>query len=363
VRRGLRVDINLDAAGYNLELIGKRVRGAPVIAVVKADAYGHGAVELSERLLHAGAHSLAVAFVSEARELRDAGVKAPILVLFDRDEIPTFLDLSLTPVLHDLSSAKAFDMEAGNKGVKLDVHLKVDTGMGRMGFNDEGLSSLMEALELRNINVTGLMSHFADADLEDSKFSLMQIEAFSIIHDRLAEKSIKPLCHMANSAASLSLPEAAFDAVRPGLALYGISPFRDKDYGLRPVMSVRAPVLALRKMPKGKTISYGRTYSATRDMVVAVLAAGYADGFPRSLSNNAEVIIRGKRAPIVGRVCMDLSIADVTHIEDVSDADEALILGSDGSETITAWDIAERAGTIPYEILTGMGRMSERRYS
>jgi len=363
VRRGLRVNIDLDAAASNLELIGKSVHGVPVIAVVKADAYGHGAVELSRKLLQAGAHSLAVAFVSEARTLRNAGVKAPILILFDRDDISSFFDLSLTPVLHDLKTAKEFDREAGKRKVRLDVHLKADTGMGRMGFEDEGSTALMQTLELRNINVAGFMSHFADADLEDKKFSHRQTEAFSGLRDRLAQKGINPLCHMANSAASLSLPEANFDAVRPGLALYGTSPFRDKDYGLRPVMSVSAGILTLRKVAKGKTISYGRTYKASRDMVAAVLAAGYADGFPRSLSNNAEVLIRGRRAPIVGRVCMDLSIADVTDIEGVTDTDEALILGSDGGETITAWDIAERAGTIPYEILIGLGRMSERVYS
>lgn len=361
MHRGLSVSIDLEAAVHNLELIGKKVRGLPVMAVVKADAYGHGAVELSKKFLQAGAHSLAVAFVSEARVLREAGIEAPVLVLFDGTDIPSFFDLSLTPVLHDLKTAKAFSKEAARRGVKLDVHLKADTGMGRMGFEDQ--SSLMETLELGNINITGFMSHFADADLEDKQFSLGQIEAFALKRDIINEMGITPLCHMANSAASLSLPEAAFDAVRPGLALYGVSPFEGNDYGLRPVMSVRARILKLRRVARGQTISYGRTYTAPRDMTAAVLAAGYADGFSRALSNRADVLIRGKRAPIVGRVCMDLFVADVTDIDGVSDTAHAVLLGSEGSETVTAWELAGHAGTIPYEILISMGRMSERRYS
>ena len=363
MRRGLRVSIDLNAAGHNFGIISEHVRGLPVIAVVKAGAYGHGAVELSEKFIAMGAQSLAVAFVSEAMALREAGIDAPVLVLFDRTDIPSFFDLSLTPVIHDLKTAKAFDSEAARRGAKIDVHVKVDTGMGRMGFPDGNAADVMEVLDLKNIRVTGLMSHFADADLEDKQFSLGQIDAFNRIRDMMKNNGITPMCHMANSAASLSLPIASCDAVRPGLALYGVSPFRDRDYGLRPVMSVRAPVLSLRMLAKGQTISYGRTYVAPRDMKAAVLAAGYADGLPRAMGNKADVIIRGRRAPIVGRVCMDLCMADVTDIGEVNASDEALLLGSEGSESITAWELADRAGTIPYEILLGIGRMAERQYT
>jgi alanine racemase len=359
----LSVNIDLDAAGHNLGLISKHIRGLPVIAVVKADAYGHGAADLSKKFIALGAQSLAVAFVSEAQYLREAGITAPVLVLFDRTDIPSYFDLSLTPVIHDMDTARAFDREAQKRAKRIDVHLKVDTGMGRMGFSSADSTPLMEIIDLKNIRVIGLMSHFADADLDDKQFSLGQIDTFSRTREMLAEKGVTPLCHMANSAASLRLPEAAFDAVRPGLALYGVSPFRNSDYGLRPVMSVRAPVVTLRRLSRGQTISYGRTYTAPRDMTAAVLGVGYADGFSRALSSRAEVIIRGRRAPIVGRVCMDLSVADVTDIEGVVDTDLALLLGTVGSESITAWELAELAGTIPYEILLSMGRMSERKYS
>ena len=364
MRRGLSVSVDLDAAGHNLDVIRSHARSLPVIAVVKADAYGHGSVQLSNKFMEAGAGSLAVAFVSEARTLREAGISAPLLVLFDRTDIPSYFDLSLTPVIHDLRTARTFDMEARKRGVLMDAHIKIDTGMGRMGFPDGDLGPVMEVLEQKNIRVTGLMTHFADADLEDKEFSLGQIEKFRATLGALEKRGLKkPLCHISNSAASLSLPEAAFDAVRPGLALYGISPFSDRDYGLRPVMSVRAPIVSLRRLSKGSTISYGRTYTATRDMTAAVIAAGYADGLSRAMSNRAEVIIKGKRAPIVGRICMDLSVADVTHVEGLDEYGEALILGTDGGESITAWQLAAAADTIPYEILLNMGRASLRSYS
>lgn len=364
MRRGLSLSVDLDAARHNLEVISKHSGRRPTIAVVKADAYGHGAVELSKKFLEAGAHSLAVAFVSEARELRDAGITAPILVLFDRTGIDSFFDLSLTPVIHDARTARAFNSEAEKKGTRIDAHIKIDTGMGRMGLPSGDVGAISEILDMKNIRVTGLMSHFADADLEDKKFSLGQIDLFNSVRGSLMDKGIKDLlCHMSNSAAALSLPEAAYDAVRPGIALYGVSPFIGNDYGLRPVMSVRAPVVSLRRLSKGQTISYGRTYTAPRDMTAAVLGAGYADGYARTLSNRAKVIIAGRKVPIVGRICMDLSVADVTDIKDLDEPDKALLLGTEGGQSLTAWELAEAAGTIPYEILLNMGRAAERLYT
>ena len=362
MRRGLIARIDLRAARSNLKHISKAAGGRHVIAVVKADAYGHGAVELSRAFLEAGAQTLAVAFVSEAVRLREAGITSPMLVLFDRSDIKSFFDLDLTPVIHDMNTAEEFSRAAQHREKPIKVHVKVDTGMGRMGLEDP--ADLAKIAGLPGLEITGLMSHLSDADLADPECSLRQVERF--------QKSIagfiefkKILRHISNSAAVFRCPEAHMDAVRPGLSLYGISPFEDKPDGveaLRPVLSVSARILTIRRIPKGGTISYGRTYTAERDMLAAVLATGYADGYTRALSNRSHVIVRGRKVPVTGRVCMDLTMADVTGVEGVSESDEAVLLGSAGSEAITAWELARGAGTIPYEILTSLGTGAMRVY-
>ena len=335
-----------------------------MIAVVKADAYGHGALELSRAFLDGGAHTLAVAFVSEARELREAGIKAPILVLFDRSEIPAFFDLDLIPVIHDINTAREFSEEAVRRGRDMPVHVKIDTGMGRMGL--EGSADISDLIKLPGIECVALMSHLSDADLAEPSCSLRQVERLSKAAEEHFPGGITR--HIANSAAVLSCPEAHMDAVRPGIALYGASPFEDQRPGLgiealKPVMSVSAKVLTVRRIPKGGTISYGRTFTAERDTIAAVLAAGYADGYSRALSGQAHVLVRGHRAPVAGRVCMDLTVVDVTDIvgkDRVDQGDEAVLLGSQGAENITSHELAKMAGTIPYEILTSLGAKARR---
>lgn len=292
--------------------------------------------------------------MSEARELREAGIGSPILVLFDSSEPDALFDLNLTPVLHSTEAALELNKEALRRKTTIGVHMKLNTGMNRMGF--ESLDKIIEAASLVGLRVEGLMSHFADADLADRTFTSSQLELFNSAITELKNKGHSPLCHMANSAAALSIPEAGFDAVRPGIALYGASPFSDNEMGLRPVMGVKAPVILLRRVKKGQTISYGRIFRAERETLAAVIAAGYADGLPRSLSNNAQFILGGKRAPVAGRICMDLTVLDATGIEGVTEGMEAVILGREGNESITAWELALKAGTIPYEILTGLGR-------
>ena len=360
MHRGLTVEVDLDKAAYNFTVLKKASNNLPLIAVVKADAYGHGAPELSAKLIEAGAETLAVAFISEARAIRETGINAPLLVMFDTTEPKALFDLNLTPVLHDTEAAAALSSLATKRNTKLDVHLKINTGMNRMGF--ESVDDMLKAAAMNGLNVTGLMSHFADADLADKAFTLRQIENFKQAKAALAGAGITPLCHLANSAASLSVPEAHFDALRPGLALYGISPFQDNDMNLLPAMTVSAKVLTIRNVKKGETISYGRTFKATKDMRAAVLAMGYADGLHRSASNKADVLIRGSRAPIVGRVCMDLTLVDVTHIDGAAKDDNAVIIGTDAAETITAWEHAAHTGTIPYESVLSFGRASKRTY-
>jgi len=360
VLRGIATEIDLEAAKSNLKTVRAAAGGLPAIAVVKADAYGHGAAALGAAFLKAGADMLAVAFISEARELRESGIKSPILVLFDTSEPEAFFELGLTPVIHDLKSAGLLAKEAERRATTLDIHVKVDTGMGRMGLDDPALLSLIA--DLRNIRIAGIMSHLSDADATDKAFSLEQVRRFSAICDELKSRGITPMRHLANSAASLGIPEAGFDAIRPGIALYGISPFADRDVaGLRPVMRATARIIALRKIKKGNPVSYARTFITKRDTVAAVIAAGYADGYPRSLSNKAGVLVGGRRAPIMGRVCMDLFVVDVTEIPEAKLMQEVVLMGSEGAESIGAAELAEAAGTIPYEILLMLGRNSNRK--
>jgi alanine racemase len=364
VNRGLTAEIDLHAAAFNLSSIVRAVNGLPVIAVVKADAYGHGAVELSRVFRDSGASALAVALVSEARELRDAGIETPILVLFDRTETAAYLDLGLTPVIHDLGTAEAFSREAGKRNRGIDVHLKVDTGMGRMGIGSKG--EVAEILGLPNIRVAGLLSHFSEADLEDMDFMRQQLRGFNAIKEMLLKEGLNPLCHMANSAAVISYADSHLDAVRPGLILYGCLPFEDqrsKDAPpLRPLMKVKAEILALRRLKPGQPVSYSRTFVTKRETLAAVIAAGYADGYPRSFSNRSHVLINGRKAPVLGRVCMDLTVVDATDVGDVNEHDEAVLLGAEKGGAITAWELAREAATIPYEVLIWLGMHSRRAY-
>lgn len=365
MNRGALVEIDLLAITHNLREVKRVVGGLPVIAVVKADAYGHGGVEVSRVFEKQGVHALATAFVGEALRLREAGIRTPILVLFDRSDIKSFFHYNLTPVIHDLQTLKAFSKEAGKRGRVKDVHIKVDTGMGRMGFTFE--KDALKAVELSNINITGLMSHFSEADLLDTGYAQMQLNKFLEVKAVFNKKGLKPLCHMANSAAVMSFKDSHLDAVRPGLMLYGCSPFEEHKEGMKGIrlkapLTVSTTVLTIRELKKGQAVSYGRTFITTRKTLAGVLPVGYADGYLRALSNNSYVILKGKLAPVIGRVCMDLIVVDVTDIKDIKEGDRAILLGSDGKKTISAWELAERAGTIPYEVLTSLAGRAEKIY-
>jgi alanine racemase len=363
VNRGPAAEIDLSALRHNLEIIRKIVKKVPVIAVVKADAYGHGAAEISRELLTAGVSCLAVAFTGEARTLREAGIKSRILVLFDTSDIDDYFRYDLVPVIHDLQTAAAFSKEALRRGLRMAVHAKVDTGMGRIGFRPESAGSDMEKIAgMRGIEVEGLMSHFSEADLTDKTYADLQIGMFRKIRAEVSERLGRPvMAHMANSAAVISLEEAFFDAVRPGLILYGYSPFRD-DRGLMAVMKVRTRILVVRNLPAGTPVSYGRTFITKRDSRIAVVPVGYADGYNRLFSNNSEMLVRGRRVPVAGRVCMDLTMLDVTEVDGVSEGDEVVILGGQGDDAITAVELSSRINTIPYDILTSLGSRARREY-
>jgi alanine racemase len=335
----------------------------PLFAVVKADAYGHGAVEVARTLVAQGVDVLAVAFAEEAKLLRHSGIATKVLVLFDQTDISACFDLNLTPVLHDKKAAIAFSREARTRHTTMPVHLKVDTGMGRMGL--QAASAAADALEidaLEGIVLEGLLSHFAEADLIDRSFASHQLTRFRALRADIERHTGRNLlCHMANSAAIFSFPDSLLDAVRPGLALYGYSSLEGQ-FGLKPVMTVKARIIAVRALSAGTSVSYGRTYVTKRDSRIAVLALGYADGYHRLLSNNAEVLVNGCRVPVVGRICMDLTMIDVTDAGNVAEGDEAVILGAQNGEVITATELSGRVGTIPYEILTSLGNRSRREY-
>ena len=361
--RGTVSEIDLSALHHNLKIVRQIADKRTVIAVVKADAYGHGSVRISRELVSAGISHLAVAYTEEAKILRDAGIAAKIIVLFDRSEIADYFAYDLVPVIYDIDTAVAFSREAKKRGKKVRVHLKIDTGMGRMGFMPEAAVAASAFIsDLEGIELEGLLSHFSEADSNDCSHALQQLEVFSNIRSAIQLKTgRKLLAHMANSAALLSLKEGLLDAVRPGLALYGYSPFQES-YGLRPVMKIKTRVLSIRRLTAGAPVSYGRSFITKRESKIAVVPVGYADGYNRLFSNNADMLVRGTRAPVVGRICMDLTMLDVTSVGDISEGEEVVLLGQQGDDMITATELSSRINTIPYEVLTSLGGRAKKEY-
>jgi alanine racemase len=384
VNRGAVAEIDLSAIAHNLETLKKITKNRTVIAVVKADAYGHGSIEVSKRLIQEGVSYLAVAYTGEAIHIRNAGITAPIIVFFDRQDIEDFFDFNLIPVIHDITTALAISHKAIEKKRKLKIHVKIDTGMGRLGLSsDHIIEDLLNIADMEGIELSGLMSHFSDADLSDRSYASVQLERFNKIRETLFKKlNQKIFSHIANSAAVLTFNDAHLDAVRPGLMLYGYSPLsKNAECGMRsaelnselrtpnselnliPAMRVKTNVLSIRYLPPNFPISYGRTFVTKRQSKIGVLPIGYADGYNRLFSNNAEVLVGGRRVPVAGRVCMDLTMVDLTEVRDVKEGDEVVILGQQGNESITAYELADKAGTIPYEILTSLGSYSRKEYT
>ena len=391
MNRGAVAEIDLSAIAHNLETLKKITKNRTVIAVVKADAYSHGSIEVSKRLIQEGVSYLAVAYTGEAIQLRNAGITAPIIVFFDRQNIEDFFDFNLIPVIHDITTALAISRKAIEKKRKLKIHVKIDTGMGRLGLSsDHIIEDLLDIADMEGMELAGLMSHFSDADLSDRSYASVQLERFNKIRETLFKKlNQKIFSHIANSAAVLTFNDAHLDAVRPGLMLYGYSPLGQNtpsltlpprgggqgwggDSELRtpnselqdliPAMRVKTNVLSIRYLPPNFPISYGRTFVTKRQSKIGVLPIGYADGYNRLFSNNAEVLVGGRRVPVAGRVCMDLTMVDLTEVRDVNEGDEVIILGQQGNESITAYELADKAGTIPYEILTSLGSYSRKEY-
>lgn len=360
--RPTRVSIDLEALGANLaearRLAGP---GAAVLAMVKADAYGHGASIVAPALEARGAEAFGVAAVEEGIELRDAGVRAPVFVFCGtfRGEADEAVRARLTPVLFDGASIDAFAEAAARSGRRVGVHVKIDTGMGRLGVEPAEAEALVARIERRpELRLEGLCTHLARADDPDGASASRQVEDLRALARRFGPRAGGSL-HFANSAALFALPRGQGDTlVRPGLMLYGAYPhpsFRERA-SLRPVLRWSTAVLLVKRVPRGRGLSYGRTFVTSRDSVIATVPVGYADGYPWSLSNRGFVLVAGRRAPVVGRVCMDLTLVDVTDAGAVRPGDEVVLLGRQGGAEIRVEDLAEAAGTLPYEILSRIGR-------
>ncbi|MDH3975459.1 MAG: alanine racemase [Deltaproteobacteria bacterium] len=366
-------EVNLAALRNNCKIIRKRTGNkCKLMAIVKADAYGHGAVPVSRALEKEGVDFLGVAILEEAVELRNGGIKAPILILggLMEGQEGAIFDFDLTPVIFTLDSASRINEEALRRNKTANVHVKIDTGMGRLGINGREVNSFFSALKtMKGLSLEGAATHFSTADCRpgspEASFTLDQIDKFkkALAQAESLGFHIK-LRHASNSAAIFNYDEAFFNMVRPGIMLYGAYPSPDlaKVEGLRGVMSFRTGITEIREIDKGSSVSYGRTFIAERKSRIAVVPVGYADGYRRELSNRGEVLVRGKRAKIAGRVCMDMTMIDVTDIEGVNLGDTVYLFGGEGSNAISVDEVAEITGTIPYEILCGISQRVPRVY-
>ncbi len=354
-------EVDLSAIAHNVKMlkahVGPRVA---LMAVVKANAYGHGAVEVARTALQHGAERLAVARVPEGVQLRRAGITAPILVMGYTmpAELQAALDHDLTLTITEPQVAEQASMRAAIQGRTLTVHVKVDTGMGRFGLlPGEAAPFLKKVADLPGLRLEGLFTHFAVADLADKAYTWQQFRTFQQVLAEAQSAGVSiPLRHVANSAATLDLPEMHLDAVRAGIAIYGLRPSAEVEPAvpLKPALSLKSHVARVRTLPKGSSISYGRTYITPREMPVALVPVGYGDGYHRLLSNRGAVLINGRRAPIVGRVCMDQFVVDVSDCGEVSLNDEVVLIGAQGDDEIRAEEVARWAETINYEVTTSL---------
>lgn len=362
--RPVWADIDLDALTDNVRQLRRQAGSAALMAVVKANAYGHGAIAVARAALAAGAQRLAVICVDEGEELRNAGITAPILVMgfTPVSQAERVVELGLTPTVSSQEMALALAGLASQRGVTLPVHLKVETGLNRYGLPPEQLLPLAGSLrDLPGLHVEALFTHFATGDEEDKSYVRYQLERFTQVADALPWI---PLRHVANTATLLSMPQLSLDIVRPGIGIYGCYPSQllNSALPLRPVLSVKSRVARLRRLEPGESVSYGCTWTAPCPSVVALVMCGYADGLRGQLSNKGKVLIRGRRVPIVGRIAMDMCVADVTELPYVALDDEVVIIGRQRDEQITVEEIAELCGTVNYEVLAGISARVPRVY-
>jgi len=365
-----RAMVDLNAYRHNLRLARRLAGGtAGVIAVIKANAYGHGLAPLGRVAAAEGCLMLGVATVEEAAALRQAGISAPVLLMVSPhlDQLDEVVRLDLRVGLSDLEMAVRLGEIAERLDRVVRVHIKVDTGMGRQGFHEsEAVDAMRRVARIARLDIEGIATHFPAADLPDDPETHAQIRRFRQLLREAAQAGIPFTCaHAANSAALVHYADSVFDAVRPGLFTYGIWPGPPSPNAglLERVLRWETRVIQVRDLDAGASIGYGRTYRAQSPIRIAVIPVGYADGYPHALSNRGEVLIRGQRCPVRGSVCMDQTMVDVTALPEVRQGDPVTLIGEDGADRITVEEVARWAGTIPYVILTGIGARVERIYT
>jgi alanine racemase len=368
--RPVWAEINLDCVENNIKEIRRVTNSKEIIAVIKADAYGHGAVDLAPVLLNNGADSFAVAVLNEAVELRRSGLDCPIMVLgfTPPNLVDNILRYDIEQTVYSYDFAKELSSMALKKNKLARIHIVVDTGMGRIGYipNEESLDEIEKISSLPNIIIEGIFTHFSTADEEDKEFTLKQLSIFNKFYDDLILRGVKiNKRHTANSAAISDIPKSHFEAVRPGIILYGYYPSnyvqKDKIH-LERVLTLKTNIVLIKSLPEGYPISYGRRFYTERESLIATLPVGYADGYTRLLFNKGKVIINGKFAKVVGSICMDQCMVDITDIPEAKVGDEVILLGEDKVK-YDADDMADDIGTISYEVLTMISKRVPRVYT
>ena len=360
-------EIDLAAVRFNIKSIQEKLgKNIELMAIVKCNAYGHGAIEVSRQALNLGVKALGVSSLYEGIELRDIFKDIPIIVLSAgmSGQAEEFVEYNLSPVVCTWQMTNALADAARKRGTRAKVHIKVDTGMGRIGVWHERADEFTRQVHrMPDIEIEGICSHFATSDEQNLDFAKQQFDCFNRCLEKIKDLPIR-FKHISNTAAIFNLPEAHLNMVRPGLSIYGVSPseYVKGTENLRPALSLKTKVAFLKNIPKGRTLSYARTYKTEKEMKAATLPVGYGDGYPLALSNKGYVLIRGKKARILGAVTMDQIMVDVTDIKDVKTEDIAVLIGKQGAEEITATEIARMAGTIPYEIFTSINKRVQRVY-
>lgn len=363
-------EIDLAAIAHNVGQLRRITHPqAQLMVAVKANGYGHGAVQVAKAALNHGADQLGVARLHEGIELRQAGIQAPILVFgyTPAHDIQDLLTHRLMPTLYDLQSAKKMSRAVTSQNRTLTCHIKVDTGMGRLGIPCDALTldggadtfdHIMAMAHLPGLQLSGLFTHFATADAANKSFANRQFSRFQKLLADLEDAGLQiPLKHAANSGAIIDLPETHLDMVRAGISVYGLYPSSEVDKSridLRPALQLKAKIINLKQVPAGTKISYGGTWETPSPTTIATIPAGYGDGYSRLLSNRGQMLVHGTKAPIVGRICMDLTMLDVGHIDDVNMDDEVVLIGRQADKIISADDIANLLGTINYEVVTAL---------
>ncbi len=362
------IEVDLNAIEHNLKAIKSKVEsGTKILSIVKADAYGHGAVEVSKTLEQNGTDMLGVAFPGEGIELRENNITIPILILNPvlSVQIEDIIQHSLGVTVNNLDIANEISMTAKKYHRNIRIHVEIDTGMGGAGVCHERALPFIKALSLiENLEIEGVFTHFSSSDEKDKSFTYEQNRKFREVIKQLEKEKISlPLIHAANSAAILDIPDSHFNMVRPGLILYGIFPsnYVSRNIDIKQAMSFKTRIINLKQLGPGSVIGYGRTFEIMKQTTVATIPVGYKDGFNRGFSNLGVVLVHGKRVPIIGRVCMDRCFIDVTDLSGVEIGSEVILLGNQDSETISIESAAELIGTIPYEIVCNIGTITPKK--